>query len=104
MAAELAFPIAFEHNGLLFVVGYRDGRQYIRRSADGGVTWLKFPDGSVEKPVGEGSDPQRAAFVKTDTQGCRLVVGIARWPNIEIYISPDDGVTWEYEGSIQADS
>ncbi len=100
MAANLAFPIAFEHNGLLFVVGFRNGCQYIRRSANLGATWLKFPDGSEERPVGEGSDLQRVAFVKTDSQGCKLVVGIPLWPSIEVYVSADDGVTWQHESTI----
>ena len=86
MVQSLSYPMAFEHNGLVYLVGYRGGAQYIRRSADGGTTWLAFRD--------------RVALVKMDTQGCRLVVGVPNYPNIDIYISADDGETWELEASI----
>ena len=34
----LSHAMAFEYNGLLYVIGYRAGGQYLRRSADGGRT------------------------------------------------------------------
>lgn len=100
MAADLSFPVAFEHNGLLYLMGYRQGRQYIRRSADMGRTWLGFPDQSIERSVGDSSDPQRGALVKMQTGGAMLVAGIPRWPSIEIYVSADDGMTWVHHSSV----
>ncbi len=100
MVQSLSYPIAFEHNGLVYLVGYRGGAQYIRRSADGGTTWLAFRDGVTERLVAAPSDADRVALVKMDTQGCRLVVGVPNYPNIDIYISADDGETWELEASI----
>jgi len=92
--------MAFEHNGLLYLIGYRDGAQYLRRSADGGYSWLAFSDGEEEKLVAATSDANRVAFVKMDTQGCRLVVGVPNYPDIDIYISADDGQSWELEASL----
>ena len=100
MVQGLSYPMAFEHNGLVYLIGYRGGAQYIRRSADGGETWLPFGDGATEKLVASPSDADRVAFVKMDTQGCRLVVGVPNYPNIDIYISADDGETWELEGRL----
>ncbi len=100
MVQGLSYPMAFEHNGLVYLIGYRGGAQYIRRSADGGETWLSFRDGATEKLVASPSDADRVAFVKMDTQGCRLVVGVPNYPNIDIYISADDGETWELEASL----
>lgn len=97
----LAHPMAFEHNGLLYLIGYRAGGQYLRRSADGGQTWLRFSDGSEEAEVAAESDDQRVAFVKMSTQGRALIVGVPRWPEIAIYISRDDGETWEAEAPVE---
>ncbi len=99
MVQGLSYPMAFEHNGLVYLIGYRGGAQYIRRSADGGETWLPFGDGATEKLVASPSDADRVAFVKMDTQGCRLVVGVPNYPNIDICISADDGETWTREAS-----
>ncbi len=100
MPATLSYPMAFEHNGLLYLIGYRGGAQYLRRSADGGHSWLAFSDGEQEKLVAASSDADRVAFVKMDTQGCRLVVGVPNYPDIDIYISADDGQSWELEASL----
>lgn len=98
--AGLSYPIAFEHNGLIYLIGYRSGAQYIRRSADGGQSWLPFGDGATEKLAAASSDPDRVALVKMDTQGCRLMVAVPNYPNIDIYISADDGESWELEASL----
>ena len=100
MAENLSHPMAFEHNGLLYLIGYRGGAQYVRRSADAGHNWLAFSDGEIEKQVGAPSDPQRAALVKMETQGCRLVVGVPNYPHIDIYISVDDGESWELDSQV----
>ncbi|MGC9318677.1 MAG: sialidase family protein [Armatimonadota bacterium] len=90
----LSHAMAFEYNGLLYVIGYRAGGQYLRRSADGGKTWLRFADGSQEKLVAMPSDEQRVAFVKMASQGRALVVGVPNFPGIEIHVSDDDGESW----------
>ena len=100
MAQGLSHPMVFEHNGLVYLIGYRGGAQYLRRSADGGRTWLPFRDGTTEKLVAVPSDADRVAFVKMDTQGCRLVVGVANYPTIDTYISADDGESWVREASL----
>ena len=100
MVEGLSYPMAFEHNGLIYLIGYRSGAQYIRRSADRGATWLPFGEGETERLVAAPSDADRVAFVKMDTQGCRLLVGVPNYPNIDIYISADDGETWELEASL----
>lgn len=100
MAENLSYPMAFEHNGLLYLIGYRGGAQYLRRSADGGHTWLAFSDGEIEKPVGAPSDAQRVAFVKMETQGCRLVVGVPNYPHIDIYVSVNDGESWVLDSQV----
>ena len=91
----LSHVMAFEYNGLLYVIGYRAGEQYLRRSADGGRSWLRFSDDSVERPVALPSDEQRVAFVKLAGQGRALVVGVPRFPEIDVYVSRDDGESWE---------
>ena len=100
MVGNLSYPMAFEHNGLLYLIGYRGRAQYVRRSADGGQTWLAFSDGKIEKPVATPSDAQRVAFVKMETQGCRLVVGVPNYPHIDIYVSVDDGAHWELDSRV----
>jgi hypothetical protein len=94
----LSHAMAFEYNGLLYVIGYRAGSQYLRRSADNGQTWLPFADGSEERLVAASSDDQRVAFVKMASQGRALVVGVSRYPDIDVYVSRDDGETWVYDG------
>jgi len=89
--------MAFEYNGLLYVVGYRSGGQYLRRSVDKGKTWLPFTDDSTERLVATPADAERAALVKMSTQGRPLVVGIANWPHVDVYVSNDDGETWEQD-------
>jgi len=93
----LAHVMGSEYNGLLYVVGYRSGAQYLRRSADRGLSWLRFADGSTERLVAAQSDSQRAAFVKMGTQGRALVVGVPSFPSIKVYVSRDDGETWQEE-------
>jgi len=93
----LSHAMAFEFNGLLYVIGYRAGGQYLRRSADKGQSWLRFGDGSEEKLVALPSDEQRVAFVKMGTQGRALVVGVPNFPDIDVYVSYDDGGSWEQE-------
>jgi len=93
----LSHPMAFEFNGLLYLVGYRSGAQYLRRSADRGVTWLPFVGGETEKMVAADADDQRVAFVKMATQGRALVVGVARFPHIDVLVSYDDGESWQEE-------
>ena len=91
----LSHAMAFEYNGLLYVIGYRAGGQYLRRSADNGRTWLPFADESEEKLVAMPADEQRVAFVKMASQGRALVVGVSRYPEIEVYVSRDDGESWD---------
>ena len=96
----LGHAMAFEFNGLLYVIGYRAGGQYLRRSADSGRTWLPFTDESEETLVAMPADEQRVAFVKMASQGRALVVGVSRYPAIEVYVSRDDGETWEQEEAV----
>ncbi len=93
----LSHVTGFEYNGLWYVIGYRGGAQYLRRSADRGRSWLRFPDGSIERLVAAKSDEQRATLVKMGTQGRPLVVGVPNFPRIDVYVSHDDGFTWEQE-------
>lgn len=93
----LVHAIAFEYNGLLYVIGYRAGGQYLRRSEDAGESWLEFSDGSEETLVAMHSDEQRVALVKMGTQGRSLVVGVPSFPSIDIYVSHDDGESWSQE-------
>ena len=89
----LSHAMAFEYNGLLYVIGYRAGGQYLRRSADGGRTWLPFADASEEKLVAMPADELRVAFVMMASQGRALVGGVSRYPASEGYVSQDDGET-----------
>ena len=93
----LSHPMAFEYNGLLYVIGYRAGGQFLRRSADGGKSWLEFAGGGTERLVAMPADEQRVAFVKMATQGRALVVGVARYPDVRVYVSRDDGESWALE-------
>jgi hypothetical protein len=98
-AVALAYPMAWSHNGILYLIGYSAGSQWIRRSADGGRTWLNYSDGRPEREIAV-SDPERVAFVKMETQGSRLVVGVPQAPYVRMYVSADDGGTWEGEGEV----
>jgi len=95
--AGLSHAIGFEHNSLLYVLGYRNGGHYLRRSQDMGVTWMCFADGEIEHLVAAPADDQRAALVKMSAQGRALVVGVANFPDIDVYVSCDDGETWQQE-------
>jgi hypothetical protein len=96
----LTHPTMVEHNGIVYLTGYREGAVYIRRTADGGKSWLKFGDGSEERLVATPADEARAGLIKTESQGRRLVVAVARTPGIDVYVSADDGETWGLEGSL----
>jgi len=96
----LTYPTMVEHNGIVYLTGYRGGSVYLRRTADGGRTWLKFGDGSDERLVATPADEARAGLIKTESQGRRLVVAVARTPDIDVYVSADDGETWVWEGSL----
>lgn len=98
--AGLTHPTLVESNGMIYVTGYRGGGVYLRRSADGGRTWLTFEDASEEKLIASGADEARAGLVKLETQGRRLMVAVSRKPAIEVYVSADDGETWVSESSI----
>ena len=98
--AGLSHPTMVEHNGIVYVTGYRSGGQYLRRSADGGRTWLPFSNGKEERLVGEPSDEAGAGLIKMDSQGRRLVVAMANSPAIDIYVSVDEGETWEWESRV----
>ena len=94
---DLAYVNAVTFNGVLYVLGYREGQQHLRRSADRGKTWLRFSDGTVEKAVGP-SDAGRAGLVKMETQGRPLVAALPSWPTPTTHVSRDDGETWVSEG------
>lgn len=93
---NLSYPMAYCHNGILYLIGYKHGGQVVRRSHNGGQTWIKFADGVYEKPIAD-SDPERVAFVKMETQGGRLLVGVPRGGEVLMYVSKDDGENWERE-------
>jgi hypothetical protein len=96
----LAHPHACEYNGILYLIGYRSGAQYLRRSADRGTTWLSFSDGVEERLVTSPADPVRAAITKLDTQGRPLVVAVSVGGVIDVHLSCDDGETWRLEGRV----
>ena len=98
--AGLSQPMVVEQNGILYLAGYRNRGQYLRRSADGGRTWLRFSDGSEERLIGTPSDPARAGLIKMDSQGRRLVVAVPNGPQIDIYVSVDEGETWGLESTV----
>ena len=96
---ELAYANAVTFNGILYLIGYRDGGQYFRRSTDGGSTWLMFSDGGTERLVGS-SDAGRAGLVKMDTQGRPLIAVLPSRPELSVYVSHDDGETWTPERTV----
>jgi hypothetical protein len=99
-SAELTHPVAFERDGVLYVVGIRDGEYRVRRSADYGRSWLPFGDGTTEKAVAPATTDQRAGLVKLSTQGRALLVCVPAWPQLVFYTSVDDGETWVEESRI----
>ena len=90
----LSYPMACCHNGILYLIGYRGGVQRLRRSHDGGKTWMRWADSTLEKQIAA-SDPERVAFVKMESQGGRLIVGVPVDGEVLVYFSRDDGETWE---------
>ena len=95
--AGMTHPTLVECNGIVYVTGYRSGAVYLRRSADGGRTWLPFANGNAERLVGSPADEARAGLVKLETQGRRLLVAVSRKPEIDVYVSADDGESWVKE-------
>lgn len=89
-----------ERDGILYIVGERDGTCYVRRTADCGRTWLKYSDDSIERAIGPVSSDQRAGLVKLVGQGRPLVALLPQWPDLVAYISHDDGETWSEESRI----
>lgn len=98
--AELTHPVACECNGVLYLMGYRDGAQHVRRSADRGQTWIPFQDESIERVVSGAAAAQRAALVKLDSQGRALLAAVVEGATIRIYVSEDDGDSWRCEGEL----
>ena len=98
--AALACPNAVEQDGILYLVGIKDGAYHLRRSADGGGTWLRYSDGSTESRIADAESEQRAALVKLVSQGRPLVACIPRRPVLQVYVSHDDGETWELESTV----
>lgn len=93
-------PVVVEYGGIWYLAGYRDGGQYLRKSADGCRTWLRFADGSEERLIGSPADEARAGLLKMDTQGRPLVAAVQRQPRIDVYVSVDDGETWVKESEV----
>lgn len=91
--AGLSHPTMVEHNGLVYLTGYRDGMVCFRKSADGGLTWLRFVNGSEEQEIGPGEEA-RAGLVKVESGGRRLLAAVANGGAIEVYVSVDDGESW----------
>ncbi len=98
--AALSYPNAVEHNGIVYLIGVRDGEYRLRRTCDGGETWLPFSDSEIERPVADATNPQRAALVKLSGQGSPLLACVPQWPQLLIYSSFDDGDTWQLESQI----
>ena len=98
--AELSCPEAVESDGVLYVIGLRDGQYWIRRSADRGLTWLPYADGALEKAVAAAGSEQRAALVKLSTQGRPLLACVPDSEQMDVYVSWDDGETWTRESSV----
>ena len=96
----LTHPTVCEYGGILYVAGYRQGGQYLRKTVDGGRTWLKFAEGAEERLIAQPADEARAGLVRMDSQGRRLVAAVARRPYVDVYVSVDDGETWVKESSV----
>jgi hypothetical protein len=93
-------PVAVERDGILYLVGIRDGHYRIRRSADCGQSWLPYSDDAEEHVVAPATCEQRAGLVKLTAQGRPLLACIPAWPDLLVYRSFDDGETWELESSL----
>lgn len=98
--AALMCPNAVERDGVLYLVGLREGAYRVRRSSDGGKTWLPFSDGEVEKEIAPASCEQRAGLVKLIGQGRPLLVCVPGEGKLEMYVSYDDGESWEKESEL----
>jgi hypothetical protein len=96
----LSHPTLVEHNGLLYVSAYRDGAQYLRRSADGGRTWLAFQDENDEKLIARPAAACRAGLLKMDSGGRRLVAAVSTGAGIDIYVSADEGENWVKDSTV----
>jgi len=92
--AGLTYPTMVEYNGIVYLTGYRDGAVYVRRTADGGRTWLAVDGGEVERLVATPADEARAGFIKMESQGRRLMVAVSQGEVIGVYVSADEGETW----------
>lgn len=92
--AGLTYPTMVEHNGMSYVTGYREGGIYVRRSGDGGRSWLPYSDGSEERLVCEPADEARAGLLKTRGQGRRLMAAVSVGGEVRVFMSADDGETW----------
>lgn len=90
----LQYPAIAEHNGVLYVAGYREGRIYLRRTIDGGHTWLRFKEGAEERLICEGAEEAQIGLLKMESQGRRLVAAVPVGEEIHVYVSADDGETW----------
>ena len=91
---DFTHPVATECSGIVYVVGIRGGYYQIRRTTDGGQTWLEYADGSVEKPVCTALSQQRAGLVKLRTQGQPLLICAPQPDGLRFLISYDDGESW----------
>ena len=89
--AGLSHPTMVECNGVIYLTGYREGSVYLRRSVDGGKTWLE------ERLVATPADEARAGLVKLETQGRRLMAAVSRGAEVAVFVSEDDGETWVEE-------
>jgi hypothetical protein len=93
-------PVAVERDGILYLVGIRDGYYQIRRSADSGLSWMAYSDDAEERAIAPAASEQRAGLVKLTAQGRPLLACIPAWPDLLVYRSFDDGDTWELESSL----
>jgi len=92
--AGLTYPTMVEHNGIIYLAGYRDGGVYLRRTADGGATW------TAERLICEGADEARAGLIKMESQGRRLVAAVSAEEGIAVFVSVDDGENWRADGVV----
>jgi len=88
---SLSHPVATEYGGILYVVGIRDGQYKVRRSADGGDTWIPYSDGSTERTVAAAPMQQRAGLTKLTGQGSPLLACIP-----EPFQSPSSGLQCQF--------
>jgi len=97
---NLAHPQIAEYNGIWYLIGYSGGMQYIKKSADFGNCWLPFGNGQQQNPIGP-SDDEAGSIIKLDSHGARLLVVVPKNPYLHIYISKDDGDTWDLESTVE---